>query len=73
MRYSASHCSFASINSQGAVGLTGVTQRKEYEFAICGTYAATTDIVQLRSASEARVFLAQLRHRTVHPPNVHPR
>jgi adenylate kinase family enzyme len=41
--------------------------------AILGTYAAATDIVQLRSPDEVRGFLAGLRSPPVHPAPDHPR
>lgn len=41
--------------------------------AILGTYAARTDIVQLRSASEVRAFLARLRRDTVQRGAIHRR
>ena len=41
--------------------------------AVVGTYAATTEIVHLRSAAEVRTFLAGLRHPSVHHPDPHPR
>lgn len=41
--------------------------------AVLGTYAATTQIVQLRSTPEVRAFLADLRSRSVHLPDADPR
>lgn len=41
--------------------------------AVLGTYAATAEIVQLRSASEVRTYLAGLRRPWVHLPKSDPR